>query len=130
MSYFSIQVYLVPSMLEAEADSRIFKVISQAEVPALVVRFLKQYLPFGVFPRLVVRCAVWCLKRRSAKKQRQPKLYKNSARFFLEGAYQVVLAAKLNAVFVSVVGEKADRMSDPDHKRWVAVEGNLLTTGL
>ena len=115
MSHFSIQVYLVPSMLEAEADSGIFKVISSAEVPALVVRCHDQYLPFGVFPRLVVRCAVWCLEHRSAKKQRQPKLYKNYAHFFLEGSYQVVLAAKLNSVFVSVVAEKT---AEPgDHKR-------------
>ena len=112
----STQVYLVPSMLEAEAHSEILKVISSTEVPALVVRFHNQYLPFGVFPRLVVRCAVWCLKNFSAR--RQPKLYKNYARFFLEGGHQVVVASKLNSVFVNVVGGKSAAMTETDHKRW------------
>ena len=106
------QVYLVPSILMSEADSEILKLIMEADVPALVVRFPDEYLPFGMFPRLVTRCVHWCAKTWTVRKQ--PKLYKNYARFFLgtSGSYQVILASGLNVISVSVVsGKKVPEMS-------------------
>ena len=103
-------------MLMSEADSKILKLIMEADVPALVVRFPDEYLPFGMFPRLVTRCVHWCAKEWSIRKQ--PKLYKNYARFFLGtvGTYQVILATGLNVISLSVVrGEKVSEMSATDH---------------
>ena len=109
------QVYLVPSMLMSEADSEILKLIMEADVPALVVRFPDEYLPFGMFPRLVTRCVHWCAKTWTVRKQ--PKFYKNYACFFLgtSGSYQVILASGLNVISVSVVrGRKVPEMSAAD----------------
>ena len=94
-------------MLMSEADSKILKLIMEASVPALVVRFPDECLPFGMFSRLVIRCVHWCGKTWSVRKQ--PKFYKNYACFFLDtsGSYQVILTSGLNVVSLSVVrGEK------------------------
>ena len=105
----------MPSMLMSEADSKILKLIVEADVPALVVRFPDEYLPFGMFHRLVSRCVHWCAKTWTVRKQ--PKFYKNYARFFLGivGTYQVILASGLNVISLSVVrGEKMSEMSATD----------------
>ena len=102
----------MPSMLMSEADSEILKLIMEANVPALVVRFPDEYLPFGMFPRLVTRCVHWCAETWTVRKQ--PKFYKNYACFFLgtSGSYQVILASGLNVISVSVVsGEKVSEKS-------------------
>ena len=93
-------------MLMSEADSKILKLIMEADVPALVVRFPDDYLPFGMFSRLVVRCVHWCVKKWSVRKQ--PKFYKNYARFYLgtTGIYQAILTSGLNVVSLSVVREE------------------------
>ena len=108
-------------MLMSEADSTILTLISSADVPALVVWFPDEYLPFGLFHRLVTRCVHWCAKKWSVRKQ--PQFYKNYARFFLgtSGSYQVILASGLSVISLSVVrGEKMSEMSAADalhHKR-------------
>ena len=102
-------------MLMSKADSKILKLITEADVPALVVRFPDEYLPFGMFPRLVIRCVHWCGKTWSVRKQ--PKFYRNYARFFLgtNGTYQVILASGLNVISLTVVsGEKVSEMSATD----------------
>ena len=112
---FFTQVFLVPSMLMSEADSTIQTLISSADVPTLMVRFPDEYLPFGMFPRLVIRCVHWCGKEWSVRKQ--PKFYRNYARFFLgtNGTYQVILASGLNVISFTVVsGEKVSEISATD----------------
>ena len=99
----------------SEADSEILKLIMEADVPALVVRFPDEYLPFGMFPRLVTRCVRWCAQEWPDNEQ--PQFYQNYARFFLgtSGSYQVILASGLNVISVSVVsGEKVSEMSAAD----------------
>ena len=113
----------MPSMLMSEADSEILKLIMEADVPALVVRFPDEYLPFGMFPRLVTRCVHWCAETWTVRKQ--PKFYKNYACFLLDtnGSYQVILASGLNVISVSVVsGRKVPEMSSADrlsHERYL-----------
>ena len=110
---FFPQVYLVPSMLMSEADSEILKLIMEADVPALVVRFPDGYLPFGTFPRLVILFVHWCAEKWSVKEQ--PKLFKNFAHLFLDGGYSVILTCRLNAISLTVVrGEEVPEMSDAD----------------
>ena len=110
-------------MIMSEADSEILKLMMEADVPALVVRFPDEYLPIGMFPHLVTRCVHWCAKTWSVRKQ--PKFYKNYACFFLgtSGSYQVILASGLNVISVSVVsGQNVSEMSASDrlsHERYL-----------
>ena len=119
---FSSQVFLVPSMLMSQPDTKILELLSSAGVPALIVRFPGGCLPPGMFPRLVILFVRWCADEWSWKKQ--PKFFKNFAQLFLgeSGCYSVILTCGLNAVSVSVVrGEDvspADRLS---HERYFKV---------
>ena len=110
---FFTQVFLVPSMLMSEADSMMQTLISSADVPALIVWFPEGYLPFGMFPRLVILFVHWCAEKWPVKEQ--PKLFKNFAQLFLDGGYSVILACRLNVISLIVVrGEKVPEMSDAD----------------
>ena len=94
----------MPCMLMSEADPENQEVISEAEVPALLVRFTDGNLALPMFPRLVILFLKWCAE--SCPEEEQPELHKNFAQLYLDDGYSVILACKLNVISLSVFRER------------------------
>ena len=117
--------YLVPSMLMSHPDEVATKLLTDAFIPPLFLRFRQRspvtisclatedtpaheyvQVPLGLFPRLVVKFFEWCIKKGFRPLYKQ--LYQNFARFPIQPkGYSVILRCR--PTFIEIVIHR-----DPD----------------
>ena len=107
MSFFQLspyQIYLVPSMLKSMADPKIREGMSSPDgVPVLVIRFETEFVPLGLFPRLLIRCL-------KGSPSGYHKIHKNYGCFYWdqEGLYLLKVASGLHSISCVVTREGGD----------------------
>ena len=92
-------------MLKSMADSTVLEGMSSPdEVPVLVIRFETEYVPLGLFPRLLIRCL-------KVSPLGHNKIHKNYGCFFWdkEGLYQLKVASGLHTISCVVTRDGGDK---------------------
>ena len=76
------EIYLVPCMLTARPGKEIIPTADDTSSSPLYVTFKTEYVPIGLFSRLVVLFGVWAATKSSCEQQQ---IFANAARFVLDG---------------------------------------------
>lgn len=76
------EIYLVPCMLTARPGKEIVPTADDTSSSPVYVTFKSEYVPIGLFSRLVVLFGVWAATKSSCEQQQ---IFANAARFVLDG---------------------------------------------
>ena len=97
-------VYLVPSMLTAKPEEEISGLTDQGPVASVYLTFNTGYIPYGLFSRFLVLFGHWASQEHSA---RPPKLFANTARFFIgkRSNFSLTFACFKSVIMVHLVNE-------------------------
>ena len=76
------EIYLVPCMLTARPGKEIIPTADDTSSSPVYVTFKTEYVPIGLFSRLVVLFGVWAARKSSCEQQQ---IFANAARFVLDG---------------------------------------------
>lgn len=76
------EIYLVPCMLKARTGREIVPLANDTSSPPVYLTFKTEYVPVGLFSRLVVPFGVLAATKSSCEQQQ---IYANAARFVLDG---------------------------------------------
>jgi len=76
------EIYLVPCMLTARPGKEIIPTAVDTSSSPMYVTFKTEYVPIGLFSRLVVLFGVWASTKSSCEQQQ---IFANAARFVLDG---------------------------------------------
>ena len=76
------EIYLVPCMLTARPGKEIIPTADDTSSSPVYVTFKTDYVPIGLFSRLVVLFGVWAATKSSCEQQQ---IFANAARFVLDG---------------------------------------------
>ena len=76
------EIYLVPCMLTAKPEEELIPPADDTSSSPMYVTFKTEYVPIGLFSRLVVLFGVWAATKRSCDQQQ---IFANAARFVLDG---------------------------------------------
>lgn len=104
--------YLVPSMLLSPPPEGIVEVINSAEIPSLFLTFENDFVPPGLFTRLVLQFSQWVKDKYESPVD--PQLHHNFARFYIseEKNCSVILLCRSLSIEVLVHNKwNSDRYS-------------------
>ena len=89
------EIYLVPCMLTARPGKEIIPTADDTSSSSVYVTFKTEYVPIGLFSRLVVLFGVWAATKSSCEQQQ---IFANAARFVLDGKNFLGLVCFKNVV--------------------------------
>ena len=105
-------VYLVPCMLTAKPEENLIPLTAFRGSKPVYITFDTNYVPTGLFSRLLVLFGKWAASRTSCKQQR---LFANAARFVVGDATCLALVCYKSVIKVHIWEMDVD--SDPVHSR-------------